>query len=210
MLSKIIEITNSPRFIEGQSIVTRSVKMTLSTFEMDFQIVDNWTEQVYYECHLNVESLGHSIDHRMHQAGVGFKQFNIYQDHPSLWHYQTSTYYLLYGPVKDLSALIGDLYLVHLKVCGNWVDFHRLIFGLGKRLNSGLETGIELPDSFSAYYLEIFGKHNLKYTSKSIRKGFGQYQVLIVGNDSITTDALNLGQPYLVAEKFTATINGIT
>jgi len=206
MLSKIIEITNSQHFIERQSIVTRSVKMTLSTFEMDFQIVDNWTEQVFYECHLYAENLGHTIDHRMHQTGVGYKQFNLYEDHPSLWHHQTSTYYLLYGFVNDLSALIGDLYLVHEKVCGNWVDFHHLIFGLEKRLNNGLETGIELPHTFSTPYLEIFRKHNVKYTPKNIREGSGHYQALIIGNDAITTDELNLGQPYIVAEKFTAII----
>jgi hypothetical protein len=207
MLSKIIKITNSPQFIQKKSIVTKSVKMTLSTLEMDFQIVDNWTEQVYYQCRLYAEGLGHSIDHRMHQTGAGNYQFNLYQDHPSLWLYQKSSYYSLFGPVEDLSTLIGDLYLVHAKVCGNWIDFHRLIFGLEKRLSTGLETGIELPEALSDYYLEIFHKYNLKYTLKNNRKVSDPYQVLIVGNDAITTDDLNLGQPYLVAEKFTATID---
>jgi len=209
MLSDLIDLTNSKEFFDNLSISTKALRMTRFTFEMDFYIFNDLTEQVLFECSLQARGLGYSAESRMIETGVGYKQINLYENHPILWNYQTSQYFILHGPVDDLPSLLGELYLVHQQVSGNWINFHSLVFGMSKRLNTAQETGIELPEPLIKSYLTIFQKHNLSYTPKNLRKNDGQYKTLIVGNEAITTNELNLGQPYIIAQQFSATVTAL-
>lgn len=209
MLSKLIELTNSKTFFDNRLIRTKSLSMTRSSFTMDFLIVDNFTEQVYFKCNLQAHDTAYSTGFRMIETGIGYRQINIYESHPALWVYQDTATFQLHGPVKDLSGFLGDLYLTHQEVSGNWIDFHRIVYGMSIRLSSNLETLVELPKPLTIPYLAVFQKYNLNYEQIDTRSGDEQYKVLIVGNEGIAPDELNLSQPFMVAKSFSATMESM-
>ncbi|WP_146202273.1 hypothetical protein [Dyadobacter jejuensis] len=106
---------------------------------------------------------------------------------------------------------MGDLFIVHDLACGNWVDFHSIFFQLPKVLNADGGAIVAVPWRLLNIYQPMFVKHKLIYSNKGISEGImngdRKLSVLLFGNPDISPDIYNLGQPYVVAEKFIEKLN---
>ena len=94
-----------------------------------------------------------------------------------------------------------------IKACGNWVDFHWLFNSVPNRIQSAKGARIRIPARLLESYKPVFNKHKLTFTVYETTDVNNRYLVLIFGNPDISPDNYNFGQPYIVAEKFTETLN---
>ncbi|GAB3277462.1 hypothetical protein GCM10027347_51460 [Larkinella harenae] len=68
---------------------------------MDFEIVNDWTQQALYKCQLQAHQIAYSASRHMNEAGIGYGQMNLYEDHPLLWKCGPSHYYTLHERARN-------------------------------------------------------------------------------------------------------------
>jgi hypothetical protein len=208
MLEKLIEITNSEDFIQNGHIAIREVIARQREFDLrlTFDIQHSIEEIPKYHCEVYCEGIAYTTSNRLHEYKRPYNRIRVYQDHPVLWNYNSSHFLTLQCSHVNVSELLGDLFLVHDKACGNWVDFHWIFSGLPERLQTTEGATIAVPAQLLECYKPVFEKHNLVYNIIETNDVQNDYHVLVFGNPDIGPDNYNFGQPYIVAEKFTETL----
>lgn len=209
MLERLIEITNSEEFIQDGHIAIREVIARQREFDLkilfDIQYsVENVTK---YDCEIYCEGIAYTTSNRLHEYKRPYNRINLYRDHPVLWNYENSHWLNLKGSSVNVAELLGDLFLVHDKACGNWVDFHWLFNSVPDRLQTADGATIEIPARLLEVYKPVFDKHQLTYNIIETNDVENEHLVLLFGNPDISPDDYNFGQPFIVAEKFSETVN---
>jgi hypothetical protein len=209
MLERLIEITNSKDYIQKGHIAIREVIARQKEFDLRliFEIQDSFEEITKYHCEVYCEGIAYTTSNRLHEYKQPYNRINIYYDHPVLWNYESSHFLTLKGSNASISELMGDLFIVHDKACGNWVDFHWIFSKLPDRINTTDGVRIEIPTRLLENYKPVFDKYKLTFSIDETSEVNNEYSVLIFGNPDISPDNYNFGQPYIVAEKFTETLN---
>jgi hypothetical protein len=115
-----------------------------------------------------------------------FYQIKVLTDHPVLWNYGPETYFSIRGSCKDIPSLMGDLFLVHSEISGNWVKFHS-VFGF-------------LPNTLWQHYIKVLERHNVKYTVNETQQN-QKFSALFFGSADFP-DNYNYGQPFVAAASF--------
>ena len=209
MLEKLIEITNSEDFLQDGHIVIREVIARQREFDLRliFDIQYSVEEITKYHCEIYCEGIAYTTSNRLHEYKRPYNRINLYRDHPVLWNYESSHFLTLKGSGVNVAELLGDLFLVHDMACGNWVDFHGLFNSVPDRLQTADGATIEIPARLLEAYRPTFGKYKLTYNVIDTKNVQNEYSVLLFGNPDISPDNYNFGQPYIVAEKFTETVN---
>ena len=209
MLETLIEITNSDDFVQNGHIAIKEVIARQKEFDLRliFDIQDSIQEVAKYHCEVYCEGIAYTTSNRLHEFKRPYNRINLYHDHPVLWNYESSHFLTLRGVDANISELMGDLFIVHDKACGNWIDFHWLFNGIPDRIHATEGVRIEIPTRLLEDYKPVFEKHKLTFTVDETTDVNNEYCVLIFGNPDISPDNYNFGQPYIVAEKFTETLN---
>lgn len=209
MLEKITEITNSEEFIEDGHIAIKEIIARQREFDLRliFDIQYSVEEITKYNCEIYCEGIAYTTSNRLHEYKRPYNRINVYKDHPVLWNYESSQYLTLKGRDVNIAELLGDLFLAHDKACGNWVDFHWKFHSLAKWLQTDDGAIIDVPVPLVDAYKPAFEKHKLSYEITDTREENNNYSVLLFGNPDISPDNYNFGQPYIVAEKFSETVN---
>lgn len=209
MVVRLIEITNSKEFIQDGDIISKEVVARQREFDLrlifDVQYSDE--EIMKYNCEIYCEGIAYMTSNRLHEYKRPYNRINLYRDHPVLWNYESSHVLTLKGSGVNVAELLGDLFIMHDKACGNWVNFHQLFHSIPNRLKTEKGATIEIPERLLESYKSVFGKHRLTFTIIETTDVQNDYCVLIFGNPDISPDDYNFGQPYVVAEKFTETLN---
>jgi hypothetical protein len=205
MLDRLIEITNSENFIQAGHIAIKEVIVRQREFDLRiiFDIQDIIQEISNFHCEIYCEGIAYTTSNKLHEFKRPYNRINLYNNHPVLWNYESSHFLTLRGVNANISELMGDLFLVHDKACGNWVDFHSLFHGIPGEINSTDGVRVEIPARLLESYTPVFDKHKLTFTHAVTDGRNHEYSVLIFGNPDISPDHYNFGQPYIVAEKFT-------
>jgi len=141
------------------------------------------------------------FDHRLHIGYLRpFYQVKILTEHPVLWNYHSKIYFSVYGTVKDIPSLLGDLFLVHGKACGNWVEFDRVFGFLPEILGNTTDNQLAAPTPLWPHYVKVFEQHNLNYTVNEIEED-QRFSALLFSSIDFPDD-YNYGQPFAIAESF--------
>lgn len=129
-----------------------------------------------------------------------FYQIKVLTDHPVLWNYGAETFFYIQGSCKNIALLIGDLFLVHNKICGNWVKFHRVFGFLPNILETETDNQLSVPTSLWQHYVKVLERHNVNYTVNEAQQNH-QLSALFFGGVDFP-DNYNYGQPFVAAETF--------
>lgn len=209
MLERLIEITNSEEFLQDGHISIKEVVVRQREFDLRviFDIKYSVEEITKYHCDIYCESIAYTTSNRLHEYKRPYNRINLYRDHPVLQNYESSHFLTLKGASVNIAELLGDLFIVHDKTCGNWVDFHWLFNSVPNHLETKEGATIEMPERLLESYKPIFDKHKLTFIIIETTDVQNDYSVLVFGNPDISPDNYNFGQPYIVAEKFTETLN---
>ena len=129
-----------------------------------------------------------------------FYQLKVLSNHPLLWNYGAETFFSIHGPCVDISSLMGDLLLVHNKICGNWVLFHKVFGFLPTILETKSENQLAAPTPLWEHYIKVFQKHKITYTVNATQTNRLLSALFFTNRDF--PDGYNYGQPYVTAESF--------
>ena len=203
-MQQLIQLTNSEDFINdwaffvtGLSLVPRTGKMIISLEAL----YDQFDER--FEGHKKSWKIACDgfFEHRLHVGYLRpFYQIKILTEHPVLWNYGSETFFSIHSSCDDIPSLMGDLYLVHNKVCGNWVQFHGVFGFLPNILETQTENQLAAPTQLWEYYAQILQQHNVKYTV-NVTQQYRQLSALFFGSVDFP-DNYNYGQLYVAAESF--------
>ena len=208
MLERLIEITNSEEFLQDGHIAVKEVVARQREFDLRliFDIQYSVEETTKFHCEIYCEGIAYTTSNRLHEFKRPYNRINLYSDHPVLWNYESSHFLTLKGSDVNVAELLGDLFIVHDKACGNWVDFHWLFNSVPDRLSTTEGATIEIPARLLESYKPVFDKHKLTFAIVETTDVTNEHSVLLFGNPDISPDNYNFGQPYIVAEKFTETV----
>jgi hypothetical protein len=148
------------------------------------------------------QDIMYNTSNRIQEPKIPHTQIKVLTEHPALWNYSRSIYFSVNGTCDNIPELMGDLFIGHDKVCGNWVDFQWLYSGLPETLATQRENQLAVPEQLSDSCFKVFKKHNIKYVVNEIEKGDKDLLMLLFSNPDIWPDNYCFGQPYLIARNF--------
>ncbi|MGF2411491.1 hypothetical protein [Ferruginibacter sp.] len=206
MLDQIQTITSSEGYLKGGGIKILEVlftpwentelKIRLEIFiEFDY---GERTETQTWEISCKGTWGSKGIEH----PKIPHTQIKLLKDHPVLWDDDDSSYYSVKGTCENIPEFMGDLYIAHKSICGDWIDFHRLYSSLPETLKTQRENQLKIPNRLQKSCFEVFDKHGIKYEINEVEKKRIDYYVLFFSTPDIWPDDQNFMQAYVIAEYF--------
>jgi hypothetical protein len=95
---------------------------------------------------------------------------------------------------------MGDLFLVHNEISGNWVEFHSVFGFLPNILETEPDNQLAAPTPLWQHYIKVLERHNVKYTVNETQQN-QKLSALFFGSADFP-DNYNYGQPFVAAESF--------
>jgi hypothetical protein len=129
-------------------------------------------------------------------------QLKLYNEHSVLWHLDDKVYFTITSKANNISALMGELFIEHTKVCGNWVDFHWLYASLPETLETLRENQLAVPARLKDSCFQVLEKYGVQYQINGLQPKENQYRVLFFSKDNIWPDEENFKQSYIIAREF--------
>src|SRR5688572_6289867 len=203
-MEQLIQFTNSEDFIDNWAFFVTGLNLVPRTGTMIVSL-EAFYDQFDEQFSGSKKSWKIACDgfwgHRLYVGYLRpFYQIKILSDHPLLWNYGAETFFSIHGSCKDIPSLMGDLFLVHNKICGNWVKFHKVFGFLPQVLESGTDNQLVAPTQLWQHYIKIFERHNIKYTVNGAHQN-RQLTALFFGGTHFP-DNYNHGQPFVAANSF--------
>jgi len=209
MLEQLIQLTNSNDYKQNGGMRITEVliqpwnknemKITLETF------IDNPTQEEVSQkqtWQIKCKHIMYNTSSKIHEPKIPHTQIKVFTEHPVLWNYGNSIYFSVDGVCDNIAEVVGDLFLVHDKACGNWVDFHWLFASLPETLKTQRQNQLAVPEKLFETYNGIFKKHKINVSINEHQKGENDLVVLFFSSPNIYPDDYSFGQPYLVAKEF--------
>jgi hypothetical protein len=136
------------------------------------------------------------------QAIIPRTKLELFDSHPVLWHLDDEVFFSVTGKSNNIPALMGDLFIEHTKVCGNWVDFHWLYAGLPTTLETLRDNQLAIPIRLKDACFKVLDKHSVEYRINTVQNNDKGYLTLFFSNPDIWPNEENFKQSYIIAKKF--------
>lgn len=95
-----------------------------------------------------------------------FNSFAIFEEHALLWSYKQPKGSLYFkGTTKDVSGLIGELYLKHLNITDDWIPFSEFLndmVDIKELITGGYGLLAEGPMNIIKEYSEVLNRFNIE------------------------------------------------
>jgi hypothetical protein len=131
-------------------------------------------------------------------------QIKLFDDHPLLWNLESEIYFSITTKTNDIAPIMGDLFIEHSKICGNWVDFNRLYGGLPETLLTLRKNQHAIPINLQEACFKILDKYAVGYTINGTQENESGYQLILFSNSEIWPDNKNFSQNYIIGKEFSA------
>ena len=132
-------------------------------------------------------------------------QLKLLDNHPLLW--SREVYFTITGSAENIPSIMGELFIEHTKVCGNWVDFHWLYSSLPETLETLRENQLAIPINLKDSCFQILERHGVKFKVNSIESEDQNFlkdcQVLLFSHEN-WPDSENFRQSYIIGKGFSA------
>lgn len=148
----------------------------------------------------------HLYDHRgLPIALMSGTVIKLLDTHPILWSQQV--YFSITGTAGDIPTIMGDLFIEHTKICGNWVDFHELYSSLPDTIATVRKNQLAVPVQLKDSCFRILERHGVTYSVNEIQSDEDNYlnncQILFFSHEN-WPDSRNFGQSYIIGKAFSA------
>ncbi|WP_299016208.1 hypothetical protein [uncultured Polaribacter sp.] len=139
-------------------------------------------------------------------------KLKILIDHPLLWTYNKAELEceLIKYP-ENPSEFMGDLFFEYEKVAGNWIPLHKNFWDLNEYYKQNGKRNLSIPKPLKESIEKVCKKHGIDFKVKKETDGYDKgysnrpnAKLLIFGNEDISPNNFNLGQPYIIADEFIA------
>lgn len=128
-------------------------------------------------------------------------QIKLFDDHPILWAFDDEIYFSVTSKPKSIPALMGDLFIEHTKVCGNWVDFQWLYSGLPGAFELN-ENQLAIPARLKDACFQVLERHGVQYRVNCFQENQKGHRVLFFSYEAAWPDNENFKQGYIIAKDF--------
>ena len=128
-------------------------------------------------------------------------QIKLFDDHPILWAFGDEIYFNVTSKPNNIPALMGDLFIEHSRVCGNWVDFQWLYSGLPGAFELK-ENQLAIPVQLKDACFQVLEKHGVQYRINCFQENQKDYRVLFFSYEAAWPDGENFKQGYIIAKDF--------
>jgi hypothetical protein len=129
-------------------------------------------------------------------------RLELFDSHPVLWHLDDEVFFSVTSKSNNIPALMGELFIEHTKICGNWVDFHWLYASLPKTLETLRENQLAIPIGLKDACFKVLYKHSVEYHVNAIQNNDKGYHALFFSNPDIWPNEENFKQSYIIAKEF--------
>ena len=114
-----------------------------------------------------------------------FYQIKVLHDHPILWNCSPEQYFSVSGISGNILEMMGELFIVHNKVCGNWVNFSKLFGFLPEVLKTNSENQFVVPEPLLKHVAKVFDKYGVGYTLTENQGGVTGLSVMLFTHPGI-------------------------
>ncbi|KZS38701.1 hypothetical protein AWE51_14020 [Aquimarina aggregata] len=134
-------------------------------------------------------------------------QLKLFTDHPLLWRYNNDNLDCeLIGYPKDIDTFLGQIYQTYIKVSNNWIQATEEFYATEYAYKKNGRKSLIIPENFKDSIEDICKAHditfNIKTTIEQDNSKLRYLKVLVFGNNYISPDGFNIGQPYIIAHDF--------
>lgn len=205
MLDQLIALTNRDDFwgnwhlmLDHAYFQNDTINFIVSTIRDEYPPAEDTRRWWSIECKGVVSEYG------IGRLSLPNYRINLLSEHPLLWQFEEKKSLIVRGEAHSLSRLLGDLFLVHIKACGNWLDFNGMVAGLHWRLQKEGQAEMLLPNRLLEVYQPLLEQHGLNVFVKHGLQATPGLTMLLIGNPLISEDVYRFGQVYIVAKAFSA------
>lgn len=218
MLTKLIKKTNEADFYNNYNLKLETVNGKIeshsnNTFELDI-VLDNDTG---YSTSINEnwKIIAHQVievNGIFRSTYLPYTKLCLLDEHPLLWKFKYDQLHcILSGDLKRFDEFTSKLHWLYEKHTGGFISWRRDFWGLKHLLNDKKKISVSINTKtydFISQFVERFGL-TIEITEiwEGTRKGFSnrpEAKILFLGNPDVCPNNLNLGQPFIIADDFTA------
>lgn len=213
MLNDLLQLTNSPAFVERGDLRVLEVHCRPAEsadvfLTVDVRLEDEHTyEETAQAWQIRCVEATYGFSNSLRDYKRPYNQLRLYADHPVLFNYAHGVEIEVRGMCPHVPALLGDLYEAHGQACGHWVDFAWHFSHLATHLRAHQRVDLLWPTPLVEVYGAVFAHHGLTHTLQGSPTSAwldSPLQALLFSNPLVCPDTFNLGQPYQVAPAFEA------
>ncbi|NRD24903.1 hypothetical protein HNV10_16735 [Winogradskyella litoriviva] len=217
MIEELIERTNRKEFYGSGRLHLTELKGQIGHFNtMEFNFVVD--EENNIGNLINVEHWKLIAHQTMEFSGLysvsylPYIKLKILTDHPLLWTFNKNKLECeLNGFPTNASEFIGDLFFAYEKHAGNWLPINKNFFNINEYYKKKGKMNFGIPEPLAEPIRIVCEKHGIEFNVENVIKGYDKgyanrpnAKLLIFGNEDVSPNDYNLGQPYIIADEFIA------
>lgn len=217
MIEQLLERTNRKEFYQGGRLHLSQLNGQIGHFHtLELNLILD--EQDDYGKHITVEHWQLISHQTIDFSGIfanlylPYIKLKILTEHPLLWTFNKPVLECeMNNFPKNPSEFIGDLFFEHEKITGNWIQLTKNFWSLNKSYKTNGKRNLSIPKPLEEPIKRICEKHGIEFFVKNEidgdKKGYANRpnaKLLIFGNEDVSPNDFNLGQPYIIADEFIA------
>lgn len=217
MIEQLIERTNKKEFFQsgrihltdliGQIGQLKTLELNLILDEQDDYGKLTHPEHWRLICNQTIDFRGIFAD-----LYLPYIKLKILPDHPLLWTYTKPELECILNVFpKNPSEFIGDLFFEYEKITGNWIPINNTFRSLNEYYKKKGKLNLSIAKPLKEPIQRVCEKHGIEFIVENEIDGFSKgyanrtnAKLLIFGNEDVSPNDFNLGQPYIIADEFFA------
>ncbi|MBQ0733428.1 hypothetical protein [Aquimarina celericrescens] len=212
-LKKLIELSNTPKFYQEANFGITQIRTESDRYRnVIFEFI-NETEGNMEKIKIQKWRLtAHRCEsfHNMYQKFfMPYIQLKLHTNHPLLWQYKSDILECeLINYPKKIDVFLGQMYKAYVRISNNWIQASNNFFATEYAYKKKGRTIINIPENLKEGVEKVCNDQGVIFKVKNIKEqedyNLKNLKVLIFGNDYISPDGFNMGQPYIIAHDFFA------
>jgi hypothetical protein len=207
MLTELITLTSTDSYKSNggmwiQEIDIKPLKNPNARFT--FKVIEDDLAEIPVEQNWEVTCQDLSYMQNIPLFLIPRTQIKLFNEHPLLWNLESEIYFSITTKTNDIASIMGDLFIEHTKICGNWVNFDKLYRGLPETLLTQRKNQLAVPIKLQEACFNILDKYAVGYTINGTQDNESGYQLILFSNSEIWPDDKNFSQHYIIGKEFSA------